>query len=122
MPLGPTTATDRQGANERVRELLLYALAVASGSVDAISFLSLGKVFTAFMTGNIIFLGLRVAGVGEPGKVSIMASLTSFAVGVYIATRLITPSVRWSVWPRRVTVVLGLSLIARGFPGRLVRE
>lgn len=113
MQLSSTTESDGQAARVRVRDLLLYALAVAPGSVDAISFLTLGKVFTAFMTGNVIFLGLRAAGVGESGKVSIVVSLTCFAVGVYIAMRVITPSVRSSVWPQRVTVVLSLSLIAQ---------
>lgn len=112
MQLRLTTTSDRWAAELRVRDLLLYALAVVSGSVDAISFLTLGKVFAAFMTGNIIFLGLRVAGVGEPGKVSIVVSLASFAMGVYIATRLIGPSEQSRMWPQRVTVVLGLSLIA----------
>jgi len=40
-----------------VRDLLLNGLTFSSGAVDAISFLTLGKVFTAFMTGNIAFLG-----------------------------------------------------------------
>jgi hypothetical protein len=51
-----------------VRDLLLNALAVSSGAIDAISFLALGKVFSAFMTGNIAFLGLRVAGALRPGS------------------------------------------------------
>ena len=40
-----------------VRDLLLNGLTFSSGAVDAISFLTLGKGFTAFMTGNIAFLG-----------------------------------------------------------------
>lgn len=41
------------------RDLLLMALTFSSGAIDAISYLALGKVFTAFMTGNLVFLGLR---------------------------------------------------------------
>jgi hypothetical protein len=67
----------------RVRDLLLNALTVSSGAIDAISFLALGKVFSAFMTGNIAFLGLRVAGAGAPGAVAIVVSMAAFAVGVY---------------------------------------
>ena len=48
---------DRQISYVGVRNWLLNALTVSSGAVDAISFLALGKVFTAFMTGNIAFLG-----------------------------------------------------------------
>jgi uncharacterized membrane protein YoaK (UPF0700 family) len=42
--------------DRRLRDLPLVALTVASGAVDAISYLALGKTFSAFMTGNIVFL------------------------------------------------------------------
>src|SRR6202166_5360130 len=77
----------------RVRDLLLNALTVSSGAIDAISFLALGKVFSAFMTGNIAFLGLRVAGASHaPGGVAILVSMAAFAVGVYLSTREVNPS------------------------------
>ena len=95
-----------------VRDLLLNALAVSSGAVDAISFLALGKVFSAFMTGNIAFLGLRVAGASAPGGVAIVVSMAAFAVGVYLSTRIVKPSEGSGMWPQRVTVALGVSLIA----------
>jgi uncharacterized membrane protein YoaK (UPF0700 family) len=95
-----------------VRDLLLNALAVSSGAVDAISFLALGKVFSAFMTGNIAFLGLRVAGASAPGGVAIVVSMAAFAVGVYLSTRIVRPSEGTGMWPQRVTMALGVSLIA----------
>jgi uncharacterized membrane protein YoaK (UPF0700 family) len=95
-----------------VRDLVLNALTVSSGSIDAISFLALGKVFSAFMTGNIAFLGLRVAGAGAPGAVSILVAIGAFAAGVYLSTRIVQPSEGSGVWPRRVTVALGVSLVA----------
>jgi uncharacterized membrane protein YoaK (UPF0700 family) len=52
----------RPTADIRVRDLLLMALTFSSGAIDAISYLALGKVFTAFMTGNIVFLGPWAAG------------------------------------------------------------
>jgi uncharacterized membrane protein YoaK (UPF0700 family) len=96
----------------RVRDLLLNALTFSSGSIDAISFLALGKVFTAFMTGNIAFLGLRIAGAGGPGCVAILVSMMAFSVGVYLGTRIVKPNGRKDagVWPRRVTTALGISL------------
>src|SRR5229473_4294491 len=96
----------------RVRDLLLNALTISSGAVDAISFLALGKVFSAFMTGNIAFLGFRAAGAGGPGAVAVLASMGGFAVGVYASTRIVKRSEGSGVWPRDVTVALGLSLIA----------
>jgi uncharacterized membrane protein YoaK (UPF0700 family) len=56
------TKIQRRAVELTVRDLLLNALTLSSGAIDAISFLALGKVFSAFMTGNIAFLGLRVAG------------------------------------------------------------
>src|ERR1700738_1222910 len=105
------TNLNDQASQIRLRDLLLNALTVSSGAVDAISFLNLGKVFTAFMTGNIAFLGLRVAGADGPGAAAILVSMTAFAVGVYLSTRIIKPSQGSGVWPRRVTVALGVSLI-----------
>jgi uncharacterized membrane protein YoaK (UPF0700 family) len=99
-------------AERDVRDLLLAALTVSSGAVDAISFVALGKVFTAFMTGNIAFLGLRVAGSSvAPGGVAILASMGAFAVGVFLSTRIVMGSKGSGAWPQRVTIALSLSLI-----------
>jgi uncharacterized membrane protein YoaK (UPF0700 family) len=107
-----STEIQHQAVELGVRDLLLNALTVSSGAIDAISFLALGKVFTAFMTGNIAFLGLRVAGAAAPGAVSILVSMAAFAAGVYLSTRIVKPSEGSGLWPRPVTVALGLSLIA----------
>src|ERR1700761_8404631 len=37
-----------------------YALSIAAGCVDAISFVGFGAVFTANMTGNMVLLGIAV--------------------------------------------------------------
>src|SRR5947208_460826 len=95
----------------RNRDLLLNALTLSSGAIDAISFLALGKVFSAFMTGNIAFLGLRVAGASAPGVVAILSSMLAFAAGVYLSTRIVQHSADSGIWPQRVTVALGVSLI-----------
>src|SRR3979409_428502 len=105
------TEIHHQAVELRVRDLLLNALTVSSGSVDAISFLALGKVFSAFMTGNIAFLGFRAADDDGPSAVAVLASMGGFAMGVYASTRIVGRSER-GVWPRGVTVALGLSLIA----------
>ena len=67
---------------------LLLLLSVTTGLVDAISVLGLGKVFTANMTGNIVFLGF--AAVGTPGFLVMPAvtALVSFLAGALIAGRL----------------------------------
>src|SRR5882724_1604678 len=95
-----------------LRDLLLKALTVSSGAIDAISFLVLGKVFTAFMTGNIAFLGLRLAGNNAPETVAILTSMAAFALGVYVSTKIVKPSKNSGIWPQKVTLALGISLIA----------
>ena len=51
---------------------LLIALTVVTGLVDAFSYVTLGHVFVANMTGNVVFFGFALAGVGQ---VSVVASL-----------------------------------------------
>jgi uncharacterized membrane protein YoaK (UPF0700 family) len=67
---------------------LLLLLTVVTGLVDAVSYLRLGHVFVANMTGNVVFLGFGVAGANG---VSIGASLTalgSFLIGSLCGGRL----------------------------------
>ena len=66
---------------------LLLVLSITTGVVDAASVLGLGKVFTANMTGNIVFLGFAVAGArGFRASVFITAIL-SFLIGAVLAGR-----------------------------------
>src|SRR4051812_38284031 len=62
-----------------VRALLV--LTFTTGLVDAVSYLGLGHVFTANMTGNIVFLGFGIAGSGGLPVVAPLVSLGSFLVG-----------------------------------------
>jgi hypothetical protein len=59
-----------RGASQTIRHPLTRALLVltfSTGLVDSVSYLGLGRVFTANMTGNIVLLGFGVAGgVGLP--------------------------------------------------------
>jgi uncharacterized membrane protein YoaK (UPF0700 family) len=96
-----------------VRDVLLASLAVSSGAVDAISWLALGKVFSAFMTGNIVFLALSVTGAGGPSVAQVAVSLAAFAAGVLLAVRIVKASRGAGVWPRRVSLALGVSALAQ---------
>src|SRR6266446_4354652 len=59
----------------------LLVLTFSTGLVDAVSYLGLGRVFTANMTGNIVLLGFGVAGTGGLPVVAPLISLGSFLVG-----------------------------------------
>src|ERR1700687_4499182 len=77
---------------EKVLPYALLGMTAVTGLVDAVSFLSLGHVFTANMTGNIVFLAFATAHV--PG-VSIARSLTdllAFLVGAILGGRVMAPA------------------------------
>jgi uncharacterized membrane protein YoaK (UPF0700 family) len=61
------------------RALLL--LTFTTGLIDAVSYLGLGRVFTANMTGNIVLLGFGIAGSGGLPVVAPVVSLVAFLVG-----------------------------------------
>jgi uncharacterized membrane protein YoaK (UPF0700 family) len=67
-----------------IRHPLARALVVmtfSTGLVDAVSYLGLGRVFTANMTGNIVLLGLGIAGSAGLPVVAPLVSLAAFLVG-----------------------------------------
>jgi uncharacterized membrane protein YoaK (UPF0700 family) len=59
----------------------LLALTFTTGLVDAVSYLALGRVFTANMTGNIVLFGFGLAGSGGLPVLAPLVSLGSFLVG-----------------------------------------
>ncbi len=69
------SAADRADPLPRV----LVVVTAITGIVDAVAFLGLGQIFTAFMTGNILFLGFALAG-GEGLRP--LGSLTAFSAFV----------------------------------------
>src|ERR1700730_15170836 len=66
----------------------LMVLTVVSGLVDAVSYLGLGHVFTANMTGNVVLLGFAAAGAPGFSVPASVASLGSFMVGAACAGRM----------------------------------
>jgi uncharacterized membrane protein YoaK (UPF0700 family) len=107
------TAAETRPNGQRLRDVLLIALTVASGSVDAISYFGLGKIFSAFMTGNIVFLGFGIAEIEGPDVVPVIFALTMFALGSYLGLRITTRQSRDDgLWPRSVSLLLALVAIA----------
>jgi uncharacterized membrane protein YoaK (UPF0700 family) len=66
---------------------LLLLLSVTTGLVDAASVLGLGKVFTANMTGNIVFLGFAASGAPGFKILPFVAALASFMIGALVGGR-----------------------------------
>jgi uncharacterized membrane protein YoaK (UPF0700 family) len=96
-----------------VRDVLLVALAVASGAVDAISYFGLGKIFSAFMSGNLVFLGFGIAEIEGPDVVPVIVALSMFTAGAYLGLRFTTlRSNESGLWPPAMTVLLVLVAVA----------
>src|SRR5258708_5385680 len=91
------------------RDVLLVALTVAAGAVDAISYFGLGKIFSAFMTGNMVFLGFGIANIEGPDVVPVIVALSMFTAGAYVGLRFTTlRSNESGLWPPAVTALLVL--------------
>ena len=67
--------------------VLLVCLTVVTGLVDAFSYLRLGHVFVANMTGNVVFLGFALAGVGEISILASLLAVLAFALGAAVGGR-----------------------------------
>ena len=67
---------------------LLVILTAVTGLVDAFSYLVLGHVFVANMTGNVVFFAFALAGVGGFSAPASVAAIGCFAVGALIVGRL----------------------------------
>jgi uncharacterized membrane protein YoaK (UPF0700 family) len=65
----------------------LMSLTVVSGLVDAVSYLGLGHVFTANMTGNVVVLGFAAAGAAGFSVPATLTSLIVFLIGAVLGGR-----------------------------------
>jgi uncharacterized membrane protein YoaK (UPF0700 family) len=68
---------------------MLLTLTLLTGVVDAVSYLRLGHVFVANMTGNVVFLGFALAGAGGLSITSSLIALAAFLVGARAGGRLV---------------------------------
>jgi uncharacterized membrane protein YoaK (UPF0700 family) len=67
---------------------LLLVLTAAAGLVDAVSYLALGHVFVANMTGNVVFLGFSIGGASGLSTLASLAAITAFLAGALAGGRL----------------------------------
>lgn len=87
--------------------LSLAALTMVSGIVDAVSYLGLGHVFTANMTGNIVLVGFALA--GTPGF-SFAASAA--ALGAFVGGAIVGGRIGLRVQQKRTLLVTAVTLEA----------
>jgi uncharacterized membrane protein YoaK (UPF0700 family) len=92
---------------------LLLVLTVATGVMDAVSILALGRIFIANMTGNVVFTGLALAGAPGFALQASLLALAGFLVGAGLggsAPRRIPQ--RGRLLAVATTIELGLLLVA----------
>jgi uncharacterized membrane protein YoaK (UPF0700 family) len=67
---------------------LLIMLTLVTGLVDAFSYLVLGRVFVANMTGNVVFIAFALAGSPAFSLTASLTALVAFAAGALLGGRL----------------------------------
>lgn len=121
-----TDADAEAGTSWRDRDPLpavLVALTGLTGAADAVSFLALGQVFTANMTGNIVLLGFAVAGAEALSVGGHLLAVGAFLVGLVLGGRLLgllddTPRHHWMAITALVnaSIILLAAVLAVGLP------
>ncbi|MDV3127565.1 DUF1275 domain-containing protein [Mycobacterium sp. 21AC1] len=89
----------------RLELITTIALTFVTGVVDAVGYLGLDRVFTGNMTGNIVILGMGIAGADELPVLGPAVALVGFTAGALAAgiavRRRAAPG-----WDTRITVLL----------------
>jgi len=73
---------------EKIAPYVLLGMTAVTGLVDAVSFLSLGSVFTANMTGNILILAFATARVPGLSVARSSTALIAFVMGAILGGRI----------------------------------
>jgi uncharacterized membrane protein YoaK (UPF0700 family) len=76
----------------------LFGLTFVTGVIDAVSFLGLGRVFTANMTGNVVFLGFALGGAADVSVGRSLTALCAFGTGSVVGGRLTNEWRRTPAW------------------------
>ena len=83
----------------------LMVLTFSTGLIDAVSYIGLGRVFVANMTGNVVLLGFAAAGVSGLSITRALLSLSGFLIGAAIGGKLGTSLASGS--RRRLIIIAG---------------
>jgi uncharacterized membrane protein YoaK (UPF0700 family) len=90
---------------------MLLALTWAAGCIDAISYLGLGHVFTAMMTGNTVLLGLALAQGEALAALRSIVALIGFSFGVFVGAMIVERDSKPAEWPAAVTAALAVETV-----------
>lgn len=93
-------------STDRLHLILMLILTFSTGVVDAVGYLGLDRVFTGNMTGNVVLLGMAVAGGNELTVLRPALALVFFMVGALLAGRLLRKAPEG--WSALTSVAFGL--------------
>src|SRR5437660_11502188 len=112
---------------EKVIAYALLVMTAVTGLVDAVSFLSLGHVFTANMTGNMVLFAFATAHVSGLSIARSLTALLAFLVGAILGGRVMArgpadSQIRFAAqaFLLEVAFLLAASFCATGYRGGLL--
>ena len=102
---------------------LMLALTFSTGVIDAVGYLGLDKVFTGNMTGNVVILGMAIAGAPDLPIVGPVIALVLFMAGAAVSGRVLKGrAAGWSSLNTGLFSAVGLVLLASALVALLVAE
>src|SRR6478736_1616886 len=105
-----STPQENVSSPEKFRLMLMMALTLVTGVVDAVGYLGLDHVFTGNMTGNVVILAMALAGAANLPTLGPLVALGAFLLGAAVAGSTLQSSPKG--WNRRVTLLLTAGCIA----------
>lgn len=94
---------------EKLALAATVTLTFVTGVVDAVGYLALDRVFTGNMTGNIVILGMGVAGADDLPVLGPAIALAAFTAAAFVAGLVLRAGTKG--WQHRVTVLLTLGAV-----------
>jgi len=102
---------------------LMLALTFSTGVIDAVGYLGLDKVFTGNMTGNVVILGMAIAGADDLPIVGPIIALLAFMAGAAVSGRALKGrAAGWSGLNTALFGVVGVILLAAAIVALLLAE
>jgi len=96
---------------------LMLALTFSTGVIDAVGYLGLDRVFTGNMTGNVVILGMAIAGADDLPIVGPVIALVLFMLGALVAGRTLRPvAAGWSGRSTVLFALVGVVILAAAVP------
>jgi|SoiMethySBSTD1v2_1073268.scaffolds.fasta_scaffold100679_1 uncharacterized membrane protein YoaK (UPF0700 family) len=100
----------------------LVALTFTTGLIDAASYIGLGRVFVANMTGNVALLGFAAAGIPGLSVTRSLLSLVAFLLGAAAALASSGYTIDTGKPVNRVYVMIALTAVAMGLRNATVHS